>query len=100
MIALGIFRLVQDRGILGHCTANLTKCIASARVYCGVLCRCTAPCEKGQYSSGGHGHTPCTPCPLGMYQSSTGQSKCDQCPQGMSTAMPGASSASDCAGKS
>lgn len=54
-------------------------------------------CAPGTYSS--NGVEPCSPCPVGTYQSKTGQITCLPCPGVLSTHGTGASSTANCKGK-
>lgn len=63
----------------------------------GLLFLLTVACAPGTYSS--NGVEPCSPCPVGTYQSKTGQITCLPCPGVLSTHGTGASSTANCKGK-
>ncbi|KAL3870949.1 hypothetical protein ACJMK2_038974 [Sinanodonta woodiana] len=56
---------------------------------------CTELCPAGTYSN--TSVVPCTPCPIGSYQSSIGQKACISCPEGKITNSSGRTTDADCA---
>lgn len=75
-------------------------CPAVCRHYSQILVLFTVPCAVGTYYH--EQSRTCEPCPLGTYQSESGQLQCSVCPliagrQGV-TIAPGARSANDCKG--
>jgi hypothetical protein len=54
-------------------------------------------CAPGSYYSSNTAK--CTPCPIGQYQSSSGQTACTSCPGGQTTYNTGAEASTLCYGK-
>uniref|UniRef100_A0A2C9KKK6 Sushi, von Willebrand factor type A, EGF and pentraxin domain-containing protein 1 n=1 Tax=Biomphalaria glabrata TaxID=6526 RepID=A0A2C9KKK6_BIOGL len=56
--------------------------------------RCSAECNKGQYSS--TGYEPCKPCPVNFYSNNTKSETCHECPYDTFTLNTGSVDESDC----
>ncbi|MDI9355350.1 MAG: hypothetical protein QM532_04275, partial [Cyanobium sp. MAG06] len=89
--------ITKDKVLGGFCPANYPYTYEPSSYDINT---CFKPCDAGTFSATAIAVYPnnCTPCPIGQYQSSAGQTSCVQCSEGSYQSLTGQTSCNPCPG--